>query len=461
MLALSEANRPQSGIDLLFFDHYKDEFDSISARHEALADRISKYATDQDHSTAREREDSDLLHDVRDLRDRLYTFVACGVYSSATTDADRFEILRTLGFSVSHVSRVIDISPLIGASVMAMITLSVFTGYTVELFRDGFKLNALDPGWKRALPIPTMPFEIYAWSWSTAAFYLTTIFAALLVRNTRIARRQWFDLNNLERERPIPRYVTPTFVGAAVGILTLSGIAIVGGPGMKGSFGELAKAAANALPWSPLALFMALIALVLSDNQLVFGGNIWRKIAGYAVLSAVLMGGVGYLNSHLIIWTGIDEYAARTGQPVPEIVSKAGTYLSPFIAFQISLIVFVLCAIIQIYEYYAMKARSFSGKAVEIIAKQEAIFSLHFDPAGTAALLPALKNAGTTEKICDGRWQYFPEGTAMKWNRTSGSNFTAGDFGLISGVGGSLIYEGYADGFYGDPELIAQVRVGN
>ena len=113
-----------------------------------------------------------------------------------------------------------------------MMTLSVFTGYSAQLFRDDW-LEPLGPKWVGAFPIPSQPFEIYVWSLSTAAFYIAAIFGALSVRNTRIANRIWFDLNNLDRDRPILRYVTPTLMGAALGCLTLFAIALVGGPGFK------------------------------------------------------------------------------------------------------------------------------------------------------------------------------------------------------------------------------------
>ena len=74
------------------------------------------------------------------------------------------------------------------------------------------------------------------------------------VRNARIARREWFDINDFRRERPLLRYVTPILVGTAFGAATLSIIAVIGGPGFKASFGEagnairISSAAPNRLP---------------------------------------------------------------------------------------------------------------------------------------------------------------------------------------------------------------------
>ena len=43
LFMLSESKRPTTGINLLFFESYKDELDSINARYAAFADRIADY----------------------------------------------------------------------------------------------------------------------------------------------------------------------------------------------------------------------------------------------------------------------------------------------------------------------------------------------------------------------------------------------------------------------------------
>ncbi|MFY9733747.1 MAG: hypothetical protein WAL02_01240 [Rhodoplanes sp.] len=456
LFALSESKRPATGIDLLFFENYKDELDSINARYAAFADRI---ADDLRTRSIEVDDDSALLRDLRDIRDRLYTFVACGVHSSSKSDAERVEILRSLGFSISYTPEAIDISPLIGLSIIAMMTLSVFTGYSAQWFRDHW-LEPLGPQWVSVFPIPSQPLEIYVWSLSTAAFYLAAIFGALSVRNTRIANRMWFDLNNLQRDRPILRYVTPTLLGAALGCVTLFAIALVGGPAFKPSIGNFSGAFVQSAPWFALSVFMAFIAVAVSDTQVIDDGSWRRRIIVNALCGAAVMVLVGFLISQLVI-SNLLKAQAGANSLVPKNVEDAGLYLSLFLAAQIGFIVLILCLLFQVFERFRMRPQSIAGKYLKVVTRQGLTFSMLFEPSGQASLL-AETGAGVEapQEIRQGRWQHFPEGTAVKWSGgPAGDSDHIGDFGLISGCGGSVIYEGYKDHFFGEAEFIAQVQI--
>jgi len=457
LFMLSESKRPTTGINLLFFENYKDELDSINARYAAFADRIADYlrtrSVDVDDNLA-------LLRDLRDVRDRLYTFVACGVHSSSTSDAERVEILKSLGFNISYTPEAIDISPLIGLSIIAMMTLSVFTGYSAQLFRDHW-LEPLGPNWIKAFPIPSQPFEIYVWSLSVAAFYIAAIFGALSVRNTRIANRLWFDLNNLDRDRPILRYVTPTLMGAALGCLTLFAIALVGGPGFKRATLELGAAFVQSAPWFALAVFMAFIAVAVADTQVIDNRSWRRRIIVNALCGAAVMVLVGFLNSQVVISNALKAQAGESS--VPKNVDEAGLYLSLFLAAQIGLIAFILCVLIQVVERFRMRPQSIAGKYLKVLTRQGLAFSMFFEPSGKASLLSeGDSGVEARQEIRQGRWQHFPEGTAVRWGGApAGDSDHIGDFGLISGCGGSVIYEGYKDHFFGEAEFIAQVQIKN
>jgi hypothetical protein len=86
---------------------------------------------------------------------------------------------------------------------------------------------------------------------------------------------------------------------------------------------------------------------------------------------------------------------------------------------------------------------------------------MFFDPAGAALLLAAEAEGADRERIlCRGRWQQFPEGTAIKWDaNTDQCRCDAGDFGLISSYGNSLIYEGFADQFSRTADFTAQAQI--
>ena len=171
---------------------------------------------------------------------------------------------------------------------------------------------------------------------------------------------------------------------------------------------------------------------------------------------------VGFLNSQVVISNLLK---ARAGQdlPIPDSVESAGLYLSLFLAAQMGLIALILCVLIQVVERFRMRLQSIAGKYLKVLTRQGLTFSMFFDPSGKASLLSE-GDAGVEapQEIRRGRWQHFPEGTAVRWGgRPAGDSDNIGDFGLISGCGGSVIYEGYKDHFFGEAEFIAQVQIKN
>lgn len=465
LFELSENNRGKIGIDPLFFDYYKDELDSIDARHLTFAEPVRQHLSayfpangSPRRPSAPDQDDPAAFRNLRDLRDRLYTFVACGVHSSVKTDAESFEILRRLGFTLDRSLDPIRLGPLAGLSLIAVTILSIFTVFSAQIFLDrellplhGLVTNADD--WIKALHFPRETIGLFMWSWTTALFYFAAIIGSLWVRNTRVARREWFDINNLDRARPIPRYVAPTLVGTALGSAALFIIAFLGGPGFKSSFTDsVGEAMHEALPWFPLAMVMALIAVVLSDADLGDERLRWRKIMVRSLCGGLVMGLVAYVDSRMIVYFWI------SGAPAEVI--KVGRHLSLFHAAQIGLFAAVLCGIVQVSELYTARARSLVGKRLKAVTWQGPMFCMSFDPAGQAALL-STNGSGAPHALCQGEWQQFPEGTAVKW--TTGKEEIrrkAGAFGLISAYGDSLIYEGYAERFSGAAEFTAQVHLG-
>jgi hypothetical protein len=465
LFSLSEQSRSKIGIDPLFFDYYEDELDSINARHVAIADPVrqhlaaccptnpaSKRSTTTDHDAAASR-------DIRDLRDRLYTFVACGVNSSVNTDAESFEILRRLGFTLDRSLDQVHMGPLFRLLVIAGVILSVFTAYSTHLFHA--TLEHLVPEWIAAFPIiPKETIKLFLWSWSTAAFYIAAIMGALWVRNTQVAKREWFDINNLERARPILRYATPTLIGTAFGCATLFIIALAEGPGFQTSLKSVGEVMHQSLPWFPLAMVMAFIAIVLSDTNLADNRLRWRKILIRGICGGLAMAIVGFLTSTMIVHSDIAAFAGAHRLAVPREVEKVEPYVSLFVAAQICLLASVLCVSVQVSELYTVGTRSLVGKRAQAVARQGPIFSVFFGPAGQACLLPAnASDCSPAHALCEGQWQQFPEGTVVKWTTTDEHQCKAGDLGLISAYGDSLIYEGYRQRFSGTAEFTAQVRL--
>jgi len=455
LYALSEKNRDRIGIDPLFFESYKAEFESIGDKHVALTELVRQHVAERSRADAA---DSSTLREVRDLRDRLFTFIACGVHSNVKGDAESLEIIKRLGFAIRPSDRRnrAFVAPLAGLAIIVLIVVSIFTGYSTQIFREHVLLR-VGRAWIDAFPVPKETLGFYTWSWMTALFYLSAIIAALAIRNSRVAKRKWFDITNLKRERPILSYVTPTLAGTALGSLTLFAIAVIGGPGFRLSFGDIGKAAAGAIPWVPLAMVMGLIAITLSDSH-TKEETFWRNALRRSAYGACVMAVIGFLTSQLSITTAIDGYANARGLDITTRVTHTGLYLSFFIAAQIGLFAFALCVIAQVAERYTARARCFSGQHVEVVTRQGTEFRMYFDPDGTASLfLGVHKHDAPTQ--WRGRWQLFPEGTAIKWSTADDeSHCASGEFGLISWYGDSLIYEGYFEEFAGTPDFVGQVR---
>jgi hypothetical protein len=470
LCGLSDRNRDNTGIDSLFFELYQDELDSITARHVALAELVREHVTDclkskAAGSSGRKADAGEpaALREVRDLRERLYTLVACGVHSSIKHDGEGLELIGRLGFAVTpsdreHRSIVL---PLIGLSVIALFVLSIVSSVWTRGFSESLK-EQVGPDWIGAFGmIPTSMPGYITWSWQAAAFYFSAVFVALAIRNARIVQREWFDLDNLHRERPILRYIVPTLAGMAVGCFTLILIAVAGAPGFKASFSVLGKAIVQTLPWFPLAMVLPLIAIVLSDTPFESRG-FWRTALVRAMYGAIIMALVGILTSGLSISNSVDAFAQEHHMEIPASVTEVRLYVSLFITSQIAVLVFVLCFVIQVADRYTSRTPRLAGQHVDIVTRQGPEFSILFDNAGEASLLaPKGKDIEAAPILCRGQWQMFAEGTAVRWNAEEGSPKAAGSFGLISSCGDSMIYEGYVEQFSAKADFFAQVRLRN
>ncbi len=446
LVALSERKRDSVGIEPIFFAYYKDELDSISAKHVALVELVREHLSECLRGNT--PNDVGTLGEIRDLRDRIYTFVACGVHSTVKSEADSLDMVKKLGFCLTDeppADRIGFGGKLAGLSFISLAMLSIFTGCLTWMFSE-YISRGIGRDWIHGLPVPTDILGYFTWSWTTAAFYFTAIFGALAIRKSKIAQREWFDINNFRRERPLIRYITPILVGTAFGSLTLSIIAVIGGPGFKASFGDAGAAIALSLPWFPLAMVMASIVVVLSDGQLK-DDRFWPDTMIHSTVGALIMAGTGYLMSSLVISRSLVDFAASSHRELSDEVLRTGNYTSLFIGGLIGLFAFVLCVIAQVAERYLTRARLSAVKHVDLITVKGEKFSIFLEKSGEASLLAANCDASNSEPVI-GRWQLFPEGTAMKWSVGSGEGRQGvGDFGLIHRCGDSIIYDGYLGQF--------------
>jgi hypothetical protein len=471
LCALSESNRDKVGIDARFFDNHEDELDSIRAKHAALAELVRLHVDELlANQSAGIVSSSDLdgsatFREIRELRNRLYTFVACGVHSSVKSDAESLQIVTKMGFAITSTPGSVPIGKLLalaGLSFIALTVLSIITANSTQVFIDHV-LSRVGRVWVDAFPVPKGTLGLFAWSWTTAIFYFMAILGALAIRHARVAKREWFDLTNLNRERPVLRYITPTLVGTAFGCFTLTAIALNGGPAFKASFSEVSRALGEALrqtlPWLPLATAMSFIAVLLSDSRLE-QNRFWRGALGRAGAAAAAMALVGLLTSQLSISAGVTAFAERHGLDITAEVSRTGLYLSLFISAQIGLLVFALCLMAQVVERQAAGERSLAGKSINAVTRQGLIFCATFDRDGTASLFPPNQNNLTpAPMVCRGRWESFPEGTVVKWDHEPElGECKVGSSGLISSHGNSLIYEGFVEQISMTADFVAQVH---
>jgi hypothetical protein len=301
LFAFEGNKRKQTGIDLLFFESYKDELQSISSQHDDFAEPVRRHinAISRNPSLLRagvvNDNDKTLFDELTKLGERLYTFVACGVRSSVNTGIERTSILKKLGFLRGYSPQprgdtLALIGPIAGLSFIAIMIVSVFTGFLTGLFHAKIIAPLGDP-WSAAFPVPKGILNIYLWSWTTALFYASAIIGAITLRQLRINRRQWFDINELNRDRPVLHYIVPTLVGTACGCVMLVIIAVVNGPGFHFDLpgvSDLMEAIQLSFPWYPLAVAISVISLWLVDSNMFDERGKWPLFAGAFVVDCSL-----------------------------------------------------------------------------------------------------------------------------------------------------------------------------
>jgi hypothetical protein len=478
--SLSEQNRDTIGIDSRFFDCYDEELENIGSKHAVLAEPVRQHfdavfgSPTSSRSSASDDADAALLRELRDFRQRLYTFVACGVRSSVKTEEESAGILRKLKFTSRYTAQKGDlfaiIGPIAGLFFIAISIVSVITSFTTQSLQKTVLLP-LNQGisWSAAFPVPGEPFKIYTWSLSTALFYAAAILGALAIRQTRISKREWFDINALRKERPLLRYAAPTIFGTAVGCFMLFIIALAGGPGFHldlNHFDELKHALGEAMHvtflWSPLAVVMSFMAVALSDIDMCGEQQQWRRLVVRSIVGGLVMALAGFLTGYITITNNVDMYAAANGiaddAAIPEAVNKAVLCVSAFIACQIALFSAILCFIVQLAERYVGHTRRLAGNTFQAASRLGALFGMTLDADGRALLLAAGRDGiDATKVLCRGQWIQFPEGTVVQWSKDNGDSRIGGDVGLISWSGGYLIYEGYADRIAGVAEFVAHL----
>jgi hypothetical protein len=337
-------------------------------------------------------------------------------------------------------------------SLTVTVILSIFSLFLTEYFDTNF-LASLGEGWRAALPVPQGALQIYIWTWSTAAFYLTSIICAFAIRNTRIKRRDWFDLKSSVRSRPIEKYFWPVILGGTSGCIVLILIAFTGGPGFRlgpNAFLEIMQdllvAIRQTLPWMPLGFVATFAAVWLGDANIVdIGHNRWTKIVARGVVGGLLVGLVGLITSHISITASIQNFGIAHGLEITDQVRQVANYLNLYTAFMIALFVSAMFMVVQASILLVDRSKCLAGNYFKASSSRGPMFTIFLDHTGQAFMFAAdVKQFFDAKPICYGEWTQFPEGTVVQWADTKIEHPNCGgDRALITSYGQRLTYEGY------------------
>ena len=133
-------------------------------------------------------------------------------------------------------------------------------------------------------------------------------------------------------------------------------------------------------------------------------------------------------------------------------------YSALFIAAQIGLLASVLCATVELSEFYVSYPHSLVGKELKAITREGPSFSITLGPAGEATLIEFRADQDFSQSSRLGRWYHFPEGIVIKWaGKLLPGECKSSNLGLISASEHSVMYEGYAERFSEPAEVIAQM----
>lgn len=396
--------------------------------------------------------DQTTAENLRRARDRLYTFIACGLLSNLRTQIEVDQELHRLGFLLPGLrSAAYPLWKMIGFSIIVIVIASgITTGITKWYIGQLPDLSGIDwrEFFKRNFNTPHSDFGLVLWSWKTAGFHFSAVLAAIVARQSFIAKRQWFDLQERERQRPYFQYVWPSLAGAFFGWAVLSVIIfwdVFGTPIGKTPYEAVTLAMQAALQWAPLALVLSIIVLYIADSDIK--NHTPERIAGRALASALITGIVGFL----IIQTFKQEpnvtgilTAAQFAVHEDEIRSYAFQF-GCLAALFIALFDFMLCLVVGFVERMRQNRQNFSDKLLMVSNPRGKQFQVRLSRDGSALTFPPdTPLCGDEHALCAGDWKQIPEGTVVQWRRRSFDESGAwGDVGIVTLESGSVIYEGY------------------
>ena len=470
---ISDRGAKQTHISDSFLETYDEELESITARRDALAHRVNAYIVQAMESVPVDADepfeatlplgnegpgDANLQRELSKLRDRLYTFIACGLRSSLTTGSLVPSALRGLGFDVrSGKKRNPGILEIAGLFLITVVSITVFTVFVSLEFNQQYVAGLdLQEGLLSAIAVPQDYWMLWLWTIFSAAFYLVAVTGALVPRAMAITRLDWFDLDQDKRHRPFGRYVGPIVAGGLCGYLALCLIQVftflltASGPNEAGLMAHAKDGMRQSLCWIPLAIIVSFFALWVSDAEL--RKRNWIRNLSRAFFAATAMALVGWLISEMNT-----TYVAQGivgDSDLPDGFEKARSRANVVVAIFIALFTTLLMVLIQRHEQNVLKKEGLAGNWLTMRGANGETCEIQLEPDGTVVHAPG----DLRDTVVAGTWTQFPAGHVIKWSAPLqlGEHWLQ-DRGLLLREGGSILFEEYSDESKRVAEFVAQV----
>ncbi len=475
---LANKERGDTRISDSFFDAYDEELESITMRREALALRVGVYAVElmksipvdadqpiEDTASARgdASGEAELLRDLSRLRDRLYTYIACGLRSSRRSEGRVSTAMMNLGFDVRpqpEIKRgVLDVA---GLFLIVVVSITVFTVFVSTEFNQQYvEGRPWENSLSDAIPVPQDYFILWVWTIFSAAFYLAAVTGALMLRATAIAKLDWFDLDQDDRQRPLSRYVVPIFIGSLCGYVALCLVHIISfcliTPELSGAalLENVFVSMRQSFYWIPLAVIISFFALWVSDAE--FGESNWTRSLLRVLVAVLAMTIVGWLisdmNSKLIARALLGSLSNLEDLDLTGF-ETARSRASLMVAAFIVLLTTLLMVLIQRAERKLQNKESLTGKMLTLRSSDGGTCDIRLELDGTLVQF----DASSDDASVLGTWTQYPEGHVIKWTNPLqlGAHWLQGH-GVLLREGNTIIFEKYTTDKERELEFVAQV----
>lgn len=443
-----------------FMSAYSGELDEIISQRDELRPIIAEYSAvviAGKDSNAEMPDSSMRAHvrrRVRNLRERLFVFIACGLRSSLSTDAEINNGLKSLGFDVRS-------APATHRSIWHLVVfvlayfciMTLVAAMLARLFHEWAETDKLKENVAAILLVPTEKSEGIRWLWTVTSgmFSFAAVATAFAIRRARLTRHEWFHLDERQRERPFAAYCATALVAACVGMITLLCVNISMnygfGPSQHSFPTRLNQAIVATYPWAPMAFVVALTSLFVVDDDYV-RMSARRRIA--LILARGLLVGVigGFIANELssVRYRGLEETS-----PAREALRSAIPYAASLIGMLIFLQTSYVTWILQRLERKAQLSGDMSKRWLNLRTGDGDEKEIRLKEDGEICLSDG--NGGNENSA--GNWVQYPECQVLYWNRPIpfGRNFLR-DTGFLKRVSGTIMYTQSNGSAVGD--LVAQ-----